>query len=79
MIEKTIKLMLTSQEIATEFCNLDNHQQANFFNEVGRIIGSWPGNGYSQVTAFIGSEEMDKNGLELLRYISEEMNYEYVE
>ncbi len=74
MIKKTIELKLTPKEIAELFCELDNHDQAIFFNEVGKIMKSWPGIPYVQVTSFIESKSLNEHGHMLLRFISEEMN-----
>ncbi len=29
------------EELASEFCGFDEHQQAKFFNEIGRLVKAW--------------------------------------
>ena len=70
----TLDITPTVQELARSFSELDNNEQAEFFNEVGKIVRKeWDGlhslNG--QIFDVINKGGLNKDGRKLLEVIAE--------
>lgn len=65
----TVDVGFTPSEIAAIFCEMDAHEQADFFSTVGLIGKSWPGIAFDVQASAIGVR-CDENALYVLRAIS---------
>jgi len=76
-IERKIRIELEPWEVAKGFCDLNNDQQAMFFNEVFRITSQWgPGGFPKQLGMVRTSTNIAPGGLSIMREIGEYGNDE---
>lgn len=67
-----IKIDITPEEIADLFSVMDEDEQAQFFNQVGRNFSNWgPGSSCRQIHSFSTSEKLDHYGAGFLRLVSD--------
>jgi len=81
MTQFSMAVDLTPEQIATVFCDMDDHQQARFFNECGKQFGNFPNaysrevpehwNGDMQVSYLTSSEELTKDGVSFITSLAD--------
>ena len=60
---------LNPGELADLFCEMDDHQQAEFFEAIHRIAKDWPGAGWCQQSCSIAGKLSDE-GREAIRTLA---------
>lgn len=74
MIKRTqeLEVILTPEELAAEFCNMDDKEQAKFFNEIGNIVqNTWTSPFVFQLQAVIDSEHLTDDGRYVMQSVGE--------
>ncbi len=66
-INITVPVLLTPEQIAEFWCELDSHDQARFFNEVARRSADWGAPFPFQVQAIIDSKELTIEGRSVMQ------------
>ena len=66
-----LEITITPEELASEFCEMDNHQQAKFFNMVSAITSDWDMSFCFQLQGVIDSPDMKPEGLDIMRQFGE--------
>ena len=72
-IQKTfvIDINLTSKELAKYFCEMSDHEQAKFFNELGIHAKKWINPFVYQLEAICNSPHLTSNGRNIMWEIGE--------
>ena len=75
MIKKTIEqvIELTPEELASEFCDSTDGEQAVFFNEISKITGNWKESlGFKfQLQYLTDNDELTEGGREIMNLIGQ--------
>ena len=73
MIEFTteVKANVTPKQLAQLFAHMDNNQQAEFFNEVGRIAEDWKAGLCMQMCYVSSSDVLNATGRAVMEKIGE--------
>lgn len=72
MINRNINIEPTIEELASEFCRMNDSQQAEFFNAIGRIVeNEWSAPFCFQLEAIRQSEELKEEGRGILNEIAQ--------
>jgi len=75
MVNKTLQIKLTPNELAREFCEMCSDEQASFLNEVGRIAkDEWRRSMETQVNYIFKDGNLDANGKNFLNIIADYVN-----
>ena len=61
----------TSDELAFEFANMDDEQQAMFFNELARITAKWEKPFCFQLQSLIDNPALTREGRSIMEQIGE--------
>jgi hypothetical protein len=76
MIKRNIiqEIQLTPKELATEFCEMDDEQQSEFFNQIGWIVQTrWDEPFEFQMQNIIDSSKLNDFGKNILKIIRDYM------
>jgi hypothetical protein len=65
----TVEVTLSPSELALEFANMNNEQQARFFNELAKITDEWEIPFCLQLQAVIDSESLTLQGRRIMEAI----------
>ncbi len=68
------KFDVSAKEIAELFCDLNNGEQAEFFNEIYVISKKWVNPFEFQLSEVCSSETLNKNGRKVMRLIGDYSN-----
>ena len=73
MISREIKvpIYLTPEELAFDFCNMNDIDQAKFFNEVARITEKWDRNFAFQLQYITNNKELTYGARKIMQQIGE--------
>lgn len=71
MISREINVSLTAKEIASEFWNLDDTGQAEFFNYLFEITGKWPRSFCYQLQSVADNTILNDGGRYIMELIGE--------
>ena len=66
-----ISVVLTSEELAEEFCRMDGDEQAAFFSFVGSISARWKNNIVFQLQAVTDSQYLTIDGRRIMELLGE--------
>ena len=70
-LQRTIEIVdLTPAELAEEFTNWEDSEQAEFFSHIARITREWPGAGWCQQCSGI-APLLDRDGQEVIAKLAE--------
>lgn len=75
---KTHAIYLTPAELADLFTEMDGEQQAEFFGQIIKQTGDWPGAGWCQQSYSI-VQAMDRDAIEAIRTLASHLPREDVE
>lgn len=67
----TTEFKLSPLELANEFCNMYDEEQAEFFNHIAGIASTWDRNFVFQLQAIIDCGKLNEDGKEMMRKIGE--------
>lgn len=67
----TNTIELTPEELAFEFCRMDDGEQAKFFNEVARLTKEWDRPFCFQLQNIIENKELTNEGRYIMESIGE--------
>lgn len=73
--EIQIEINLTPEELAFEFSEMDDRQQALFFNALAMYVKKWQKQFCFQLEAIIENEELTIEGKNIMGYIGEYGKY----
>lgn len=76
MIDRNIatQVELTPEELAVEFCIMDNEKQCRFFNAIGKEVReNWDAPFGFQMATVIDCGELDEDGIGVLNVIKDFM------
>jgi hypothetical protein len=63
---------ITPEELAREFCEMDNVEQAEFFNEIAKIVKlEWSSNFCFQLQSIMDSGTLDEGGINIISQFGE--------
>jgi len=73
MLERkiTIPIQITPEELASEFCNMGNDEQALFFNKVSEITSKWENPFCFQLQSIIDDKSLAQGGRKIMESIGE--------
>ena len=73
MIEKkiTVPVDLTPQELAFEFCNMSDEDQAEFFNSLAKIVENWQAPFSFQLQYLADCTTLTQDGKSVMKLIGE--------
>ena len=66
-----IEISISPQELAKEFCDLTDDEQAEFFNEIAEIFLSWDTQFIFQLQYIVDSKKITKQALQIMTTIGE--------
>ena len=66
-----IEVVTTPEEVAMEFCAMDEKEQARFFNEVAAISATWNSHFVMQLQSITDCPTLTEKGRDVMRYIGE--------
>lgn len=66
-----VDIKLTPEQIASEFCDIDEHEQAEVFNHIALLSSQWNRDFCFQLQAVICSHKLTEEGKQIMRKIGE--------
>lgn len=73
-ITKTVEVKLTPEDVARLFCQMNNEEQAQFFNEIAEVVETWTQPFAYQLQAIANAPELTQKGRGIMAQIG---NYDY--
>jgi len=64
-------IVLTPEELADAFCDMDSDQQAKFFNSIANITSSWDSKFYFQLQHITIEDILSDGARKLMKLIGE--------
>lgn len=70
-ISTTVQVTLTPKEVAGLFCEMDNTEQAEFFNAVAHEVAQWDGSFEVQMLDVVSTGMLWPDAIDIMKTIGE--------